>query len=572
LGLNLGCDLLYAISGFGGALFVTWLSGLALIGFSLRDPHAAAPPPVCEKSDWRSVAFLLYVFGLLYFVSIHAIPHQINADEMTIMAHERNEVANRPYDFFGLSDYFQFPKFIFFALGMFAEGMGGINLAHARMAHATLGLAIVLLSYFLFRVHWPKTNALAAAVVLGVNHSFLAISRMGMRDNSGLFFELPGFILLSLGLKRKSASLGFTGGAMLGLTYYGYFPGRIAVFVWATFMILLLLFFRKSFPFRDWLKFGTASALGFVLCVMPVMVATVQTEESVRFARETMLLFPEGREIQRSWVDSDRINDAYKINIVNGLTAFNNSIVDQGWVYPNYGHGFGDPVTGALVWLGVAGVIFQFVKKRAEPFALFMAGGLVFLLLVFSFFVNKAPHYARLLVILPFFAFCVVHGATMAIDVAARKLRFVTRARALPVVVAIIVAVNLAIVSDFFRKGLNEKDLYVEESLGSIGRYVEARKNLSDYSFFVASSEEFPFFTHGPDWRWKQWLMFFSRKSEEAIVLKPGEYELLPERGFMLFLSSEAWAATGKAITERYKTFTMHHITPDDLYMVFEVP
>ena len=55
-----------------------------------------------------------------------------------------------------------------------------------------------------------------------------------------------------------------------------------------------------------------------------------------------------------------------EINAKNGLGAFNNTVVDHGWIYQNNGHGFVDPLTGILLWLGVGVVGIGLVALRAD--------------------------------------------------------------------------------------------------------------------------------------------------------------------------------------------------------------
>ena len=42
--------------------------------------------------------------------------------------------------------------------------------------------------------------------------------------------------------------------------------------------------------------------------------------------------------------------DGWVTNIKYGLGTFNNKVVDHSWIYPNYGHGFLDPLMGIVLW------------------------------------------------------------------------------------------------------------------------------------------------------------------------------------------------------------------------------
>src|SRR5262249_32255895 len=91
-------------------------------------------------------------------------------------------------------------------------------------------------------------------------------------------------------------------------------------------------------------------------------------------------------------------------NIVYGLGTFNANVRDHGWEYLDIGHGIVDPLTGVLLWLGVGTVIVQLIRRRGPPWPLLLVAGFLVLCLAFTFLVNEAPHYTRLLVTLPLVA------------------------------------------------------------------------------------------------------------------------------------------------------------------------
>ena len=80
---------------------------------------------------------------------------------------------------------------------------------------------------------------------------------------------------------------------------------------------------------------------------------------------------------------------------------FNTDRVDHAYIYPNFGHGIVDPLTGALLWFGALVVLVAAVRHRGNPLALFPLVGFLVLWLAFAFLVGQAPDYPRMLVILP---------------------------------------------------------------------------------------------------------------------------------------------------------------------------
>ena len=64
------------------------------------------------------------------------------------------------------------------------------------------------------------------------------------------------------------------------------------------------------------------------------------------------MIFPEGRAAEGLGVrgqPSRGLEDKRE----DGLGTFNSTDVDHGWIYLNHGHGFVDPLTGIVLWLGV---------------------------------------------------------------------------------------------------------------------------------------------------------------------------------------------------------------------------
>ncbi len=115
------------------------------------------------------------------------------------------------------------------------------------------------------------------------------------------------------------------------------------------------------------------------------------------------MIFKDARVEQQSWVFADSQFDGWWTNVKHGLGAFNSDTVDHSWIYPNYGHGFLDPLMGVALWVGVAIVGLAIIRRRREDEgALLMVGGFLVLWLSFALLVNKAPNYTRLLIALPF--------------------------------------------------------------------------------------------------------------------------------------------------------------------------
>ncbi|TSC75514.1 MAG: hypothetical protein G01um101430_356 [Parcubacteria group bacterium Gr01-1014_30] len=322
------------------------------------------------------------------------------------------------------SDYFYFPDFSFASLGLLSSALGGVELENVRLIHALSGLAVIGISYFLFYLLFEKRSAAAAAVIMGSNHVLLAISRMAMRDNSAILTLVLALVILYAGLKKKSLLLSFLGGAASGFSFYVYFPTRAVILIWALFMGLVIFFNTDRTERKIRLKMLALNMAGFVLIAFPVLTETVKLlPESIAYQNRQLLIYQEGRELQKEWLYASSIREAVLTNIKNGFFMFNKPIHDHGYIYPNYGSGFVDPLGGVLIWVGAAGLVFGFSHREKKEGKILVLSGFCLLLVIFAFLTGKTPNYTRMLVILPFVAYLVVEGLFLLAGLAGKTLK-----------------------------------------------------------------------------------------------------------------------------------------------------
>jgi len=559
----------YSAYGFSVGILLTWLASLFLTGAHFFRSRTKVASNFQWKDFYVGLALLL-IFAPAYLLFLYQVPSEVNTDEIAVMVTAERATINNLPDLFSLSDYFAFPSLEFIVLGWSGRMLGGVNLLNMRIVHALLGLGIVVLTYIFFRVFTSRIYAVGGAMLVSSNHALMATSRMAIRNDWALLLEIGALSLLLLGLKRRCPFYSFLGGAVVGLSFYFYFPGRFTIVLWLVVLGLIAVFFKRQLPLALLGKLAAISLLGSLLVAAPLGVSTLKDADSASsYGREQLLIFPEGRDLQQAWTGVPGISEgeAIKRNVLKGIATFNSDLRDEGNIYFNSGHGFVDPLTGVLIWLGFIGIVLKARKREEDILGL---GGFLFLWLLFSLFITKNPNYTRLIVILPFVAFLVVE-ALKDISTAIGKLgRNVFRHAdkvAFGVGIFIIVAWNLAIFGDYVKTGLDKGDV-----VGGTGRYIEDRKGIPDYSFYLAANNEYPYYDWGGPGHWKDWMGFFTGDSQEVKVLLPGDLERgVKERNFTIFMSQKLWDQSEETLIRLYPALQEHNIKPDGSLLAVEV-
>jgi hypothetical protein len=565
---------LYAAGGYSRTMLALWLGSVFSFIAFFESRTTRMPRPA-----FRDVIIPISLGALfipLYLVGSHAWPFQVNSDEIVVMTASERWGSKAGADPFGVSDLFQFPALLFIVWGKLGQLIGDIDLGTMRLVHGAFGLVTIAASYALFRQLVPRQWAVFAAIVLGLSHSFFMLSRMAYRENTAVLVEIVALALLLQGLRREAMAPTFLGGLVAGLGYYVYYPGRAAIAVWLVFLFCLAVFFRKDWPLRKLSRFGLVAATGFVLMVGPIFIAERKAPpESVGHFRTELLLFPEGRELQKGWVSASSEWEGVRTNVVNGLTTFNNNTVDHSWLYANYGHGFVDPLAGGLLWLGVAITVVALIRRGAEPWMLLPLAGFVTIWLTLSFVVNKAPNYTRMLIVLPFVAFFVTQAVRFFAELITRYGKRRGKAWAPFAATAFAVAVlvglggwNLAIAYDFIQRG--ERD---GNDLAGTGRYIEDHRDPPEKAFYLATGDRYPYFWWGWPSMWIDWMRMFAHDDQVTAVISPRRLAgFQAEQPLAIFMNRQLWTERAAPLQRRYPSGRVHDVMPDGRLVVFDVP
>jgi hypothetical protein len=566
----------YQLAGYSGWMLLVWLAGL--FAFGLYYWRESSSLPRISRSDLLAGVALFVLFAPLYLAHLYEWPVQVISDEPTIMDVSEQYSRADGVDPFGVSTYQTRPALLFLAWGHLGQWLGGIDLLHMRLLHALVGLIAIAASYFLFRQLLPRGWAMFASSLFGLNHAYLLISRLAMRENTAVLAEVVALALLLWGLRRGHLFATFLGGIAAGLGFYVYHPGRAAFVLWVVFLGLLALFYRHQFPLRRIATFGAVSLVGFVMMAGPLLLAELKAP---RISREVdplaqLLITREGRELQRDWVFEDSILDGYLKNVEFGLTTFNRKVVDNGVIYVNPGHGFVDPLTGILVWVGVGALGVWLIRRRrgAEPWPLLMLSSFIVLWLGFAFLINQAPKYPRLLIVLPFVAYLVSEGVRLLARQADRLLsRFGHQLGSWPsvaiasAILVVIGAWNLTIAWDYIDRGRTEG-----EPIGSTARYIADRP---DQEFYIVGDQggPYPYFSWGEARWWQGWLARFSPTEELAAPVPSAQVaSLQPQPPFTLLMSRPLLQAAGTDLATRFPNGRVRNVLPNGTLVAFEVP
>jgi hypothetical protein len=568
----------YDVSGYGRGMLLLWLIGVCTLAFLFR--VRARPLPRIARLDLLLGAALMLLFAPLYLARVYQWPVQVSTDEGAVMNVAHEYATRVGADPFGVSDYWLRPSLLFMFWGRAGQLIGGIDLTHMRLLHAFFGLLGIVACYALFRQALPSRWAFFAASLVGVSHALLMISRLAMRENTALLAEAVALALLIGGLRHDNAFLTYLGGIAAGLGFYVYHPGRVAIVLWVLFLVTLAALYRDRYPLGRLGKAAAISGIAFVLMAGPILIAESKAPRSIGAdanPRSQLMIFPEGRQLQREWMGSRTEWDAYVINVKNGLGTFNNRAIDRGFIYVNPGHGFIDPLSGVLLWLGALALAIRFIRggRREDPIPLLFLVGFVAVWLTFALLVNKAPNYTRLLVTLPFVAFLVTEAVRVLGTGLRSLLARIAPARAgratFAVSAAALAAIafgNLAIAWDFVDRGRQHGD-----PVGTTGRFIA--EHPGEPVFLVADDGSlYRYVNSASSTPWLiQWTARFKGTSQAREIVPPSAVSSVPASPpFVLLMNRNLLNDSEGAIRDKYPGARARNLMPDGSLVKVEVP
>ena len=549
--LNLFSNIVYFYLGFSLAMLFSWLISVFLVGFPFYLGRNKSPDEILfSKKDYLFILILLVIFVPLYFWSLYLDPFRVNTDEVLDMFFVKHLPSQDP---FGVSTYAFLPNLQFIFYGSLANIFGGYNLYSFRIISAATGLAIVILGYFFFRVFFDKFYAFSATLILGSSHVFILFVRSMYR------LTIPILIFFSLALLIKAVRRGcqfysFLGGLILGLGYYFYYSGRIIIFLWIIF--LLLLGITKKIKFDQMIKIGAVSILGFIVIATPILVSNFKTpNQQGDYTKKQLLILKEGRQEQMviSRVKSEL--EAIKLNALDALTSLNLNHGDRSFIYSGNKYGFLDPFTAVLVWIGIVLIL---IKKKFGYAELLFVTGFFCLMMVYAFITNRSPHYARMLLLLPSVSFVIVMTLKIVSAGVPKYAFFIFN-----IFLFLIVSINLLIFLENAQKQRGKGDV-----LGWTARYMHEKADIGNYSFYIADNSNYPYYYWGGyNLSWFNGLISNDQKFQQIKFEDLSNFIL--DRPSTLFIPAPLWIELDEKTKSKYSNFKIY--TPDGKLVTIEL-
>lgn len=555
------------------SVVMAWLLTMALLYCSLLPASGVPQARRLKPRDGAVAAGLLLLFCLPYLWNLHDYPVQVNTDEFNAI-HTMNRLLKERQDWFGVnSGYNFFPAGSFMLIGVVGRMLGGVTLEHIRQANALFGLGCVVAAYALFRQFYRWKFAAIGAVVLGASHVLLGLSRMAIRDNLPLLIELIALALFVAAWRRRHLGLMFLGGIVAGLGVYNYFSARIVLVIWMFFLFIYLLRKLSREALARTVSCAVVAGLGYAVCSAPMVIATYMAPaECLEYPKGQVILFPGGLQEVRDWEGTSDTTLAVLRNAGKGLTMFNNNLGDHANIYCNPGFGFVDPLTGVLLWLGVARI---FRKRRRSVRDVLGLVGLSFWIPL-SILLTKCPAFSRMLIMLPFVLMLALDGARVATRWTTRLLwRQPNRklyTRVFVFVIAAICLFNGWAYAYHIRRGIADGD-----APGSTMRFAESRSTDPQYGFYMVMDDSYPYFWYGKS-AWKVWLEYVL-PPEQSVTLLKSRLFIDPNADFhelgrpcTLFISGELFKKCGDKLHGEFPELKVTKITTSGDQLAVDLP
>ncbi len=544
---------LYAVVGYTPFVLAGWLAGWVVATRALWP--ARRPVPRHARLRAGEIAFISAVMAglaLLVLPYLATLPYEISTDEIFSIRSVRDFVDGTATDPLGLVSWWGLPA-LYFALTALVAGVIGTSVEAIRTLTAVTAIATVVPFYLWVRTLHGRNRATLAIVMFAFAHAFIGWGRIALHQNSPVLLLAVGMALLAVGMRDGCPVKTLWGGIAMGLGFHTYPSGQIIVLIWGGALVAALAL--RSVKWRDIAPVVGLSFLGFVLAMAPMLVSIIGSWDAYTArAAAVAMTNPEAIALLGRNLGLDETAAIVRENVTRGLLSFNGAYPYV--TYFNPGHGFVDPATGVLLWLGLGTALTR--RKRFGTVLACVGFAAVYAV---GFLTEGAPVHGRLLIALPF----VVVLAVEALGVIGRAIAPLgadNRRRLASAFLVSFIVLNLVIfhnyVGDQMTRARSDEATAVGRSLGvgvemtnPVGRFLGQEPRWDPGTLVVlVSEEEYPVFRWADEQAWRTWLGFFSQDSRVEVVAGISEFIDQPPGTFahgfwnraILFMRREVWS------------------------------
>jgi 4-amino-4-deoxy-L-arabinose transferase-like glycosyltransferase len=201
------------------------------------------------RAHWKEclvVGGITSLAAVLRFYKLGEIPHTINGDEGWLGSIAQSAIHSPYANPFALWQNFGGMYLQAINLGMMALGASPLSL---RLMPAIAGTLAIPALYLFARQISGKRIAILAAILLAMSHTHMNFSRtVGVGYIQDTWLVPLELYLLLTALQKQSRLRAAAGGLLLGMHFTVYLTPQIFTGMLLVFCILVLLFFRRSFP------------------------------------------------------------------------------------------------------------------------------------------------------------------------------------------------------------------------------------------------------------------------------------------------------------------------------------
>ena len=383
----------------------TWIASIVLAVVALTGPVGTRLRRLRVPRGWTLYAFLaIWLFGtVLLFHRLADVPREMTSDHAEKLLDVRDVLNGEHRIFFPRNTGREAMQFYLIAL---LTPVAGLTYGAMKLSTALVAAATPLFTFLLSRVLFGARAALLATAILVVTRWHLQLARVGLRYSfSPLFAAAVYYFLFKAIRDRRRADFVWCGLA-LGVAQHTYTPLRIAALgVAVCLVITLAVDVMQLAPPRRVQRLVTDSAL-------LILVAFLVFVPLGRFAIDepAMFLYRGATRLASDSLAGPPANAlaVFLLNVKNALLMFNWR-GDVAWLAGISGERAVDPVSGALLVLGLGYAVYRLVRHRERTYAfLLVAAGSALLPSILSLaFPQENPSVVRSGMVVPFVAILV---------------------------------------------------------------------------------------------------------------------------------------------------------------------